>query len=175
MPDVQTLTASHVEEARKIASDTGNIAIILPDRDITTVPANDHIDSNKASQINALLGNQTPCNITVVGMTETPEAKPGLLDRLFGRQPETPDITDSIDDAIPFFKYVRDVAGMGNNVIVFEGDDLAVGCNRADAVIVDGGLIPDLDLGWLNTIKNVMTHQPAKVLVFSREGRVQSM
>jgi hypothetical protein len=175
MPEVEPLTASHVTAAREVASDSGEIAVILPDRRVISVAASDHVGNEKATQINAILGNQTPCNVTVIGMTEQPEPEQNLLDRLLNRSSDKLDDNEALAEAIPFFKYVQDVAGLGNNVIVFEGQNLSVGCDNADAVIVDGGLIPHLGSEWLDTVKSVMTNQPAKVLVFSREGRVQSM
>jgi hypothetical protein len=70
--------------------------------------------------------------------------------------------------AIPFFDYLLGFATIGHNVWVFEGHPTALtaGCTSADLLIVDGGLLPDLEknVNWQQEALSVMRGSKIKIV-----------
>ncbi len=69
----------------------------------------------------------------------------------------TPD-AEKINSVIPFYGILIGLGYIGHAVWVFEGHPsaLAAGCRRADALMVDSGMIPFLQEDWLDVASSVM-------------------
>jgi hypothetical protein len=63
-----------------------------------------------------------------------------------------------INSVIPFYGILLGLGYIGHAVWVFEGHPsaLAAGCRRADALMVDSGMIPFLQEDWLDVAASVM-------------------
>ena len=74
----------------------------------------------------------------------------------------------NILQAIPFFGYLLGFATIGHNIWIFEGHPsaLAAGCKDADLLIVDGGMIHDLEKndGWQQAAVNAMRGNEIKII-----------
>lgn len=70
--------------------------------------------------------------------------------------------------AIPFFGYLMGFAAIGHKVWIFEGHPsaLAAGCRDADLLMVDGGLLPDLEknINWQQEALSVMRGSEIKII-----------
>jgi hypothetical protein len=70
--------------------------------------------------------------------------------------------------AIPFFGYLMGFAAIGHKVWVFEGhlSALAAGCRDSDLLMVDGGLLPDLDknINWQTEALSTMRGSEIKIV-----------
>ena len=69
-------------------------------------------------------------------------------------------IMKSADKAIPFLGILLGFAYIGHAVWVFEGHPsaLAAGCREADALIVDGAMVPYLQSDWAAVAAKTMRH-----------------
>jgi hypothetical protein len=65
---------------------------------------------------------------------------------------------EKINSVIPFYGILLGLGYIGHAVWVFEGHSsaLAAGCRRADALMVDSGMIPFLQKDWLDIASGVM-------------------
>jgi hypothetical protein len=75
--------------------------------------------------------------------------------------------------AIPFIDYLLGFASLGHSVWVFEGHSsaLAQGCREADLLLVDSGMLPELEKNpnWQATAEQAMRTPEIKLV--SRSGR----
>jgi hypothetical protein len=64
----------------------------------------------------------------------------------------------NISKAIPFFGMLLGFAYIGHAVWVFEGHSSALGhgCRNADVLLVDGAMVPFLQLDWQTVASRVM-------------------
>lgn len=97
-----------------------------------------------------LLPPNPPRNIAVIAYTYLEALKQDLL------------------KAIPFFGYLMGFAAIGHKVWVFEGHPsaLSAGCQDADLLMVDGGLLPDLEKNgnWRQIAINAMHGSEIKIV-----------
>ena len=65
---------------------------------------------------------------------------------------------ENLNSTIPFYGILLGLGYIGHAVWVFEGHPsaLAAGCRRADALMVDSGMIPFLQENWLDVASSVM-------------------
>jgi hypothetical protein len=70
--------------------------------------------------------------------------------------------------AIPFIDYLLGFGSLGHNIWVFEGhaSALAEGCRDADLLLVDSGMLPELDKNaqWKLTALTYMNSQEMKLI-----------
>lgn len=70
-------------------------------------------------------------------------------------------VTTDLAKAIPFAGLLMGFAYIGHAVWIFEGHPsaLAAGCNEADLLLVDGGMLPYLTENWIQIASSVMRHK----------------
>jgi hypothetical protein len=70
-------------------------------------------------------------------------------------------IQSDLSQAIPFVGLLMGLAYIGHAVWIFEGHPtaLAAGCQDADLLLVDGGMVPFLQDGWPGMAASVMGHR----------------
>ncbi len=70
--------------------------------------------------------------------------------------------------AIPFIDFLLGFSALGHSVWVFEGhpSSLSAGCRDADLLLVDSGMLPDLenDPGWRETALKAMRGKEVKLI-----------
>jgi hypothetical protein len=88
----------------------------------------------------------------------------------------------NISKAIPFFGMLIGFAYIGHAVWVFEGHSSALvhGCQNADVLLVDGGMVPFLQPDWQTVAASVMQRQEIyvhdrKTFRLSRAVRVEAV
>jgi hypothetical protein len=157
MPEVEeSLDAEEIfDNARKAAAGEGErppggpgqryVVIVTPGRSLgyQLCPPPGSMPKGQVAQVEGIIPPTPKRNIAVIGYTE------------FGSA--TPDIR-AINAAIPFFGILAGIAYIGHAVWVFEGHPsaLAAGCRDADALLVDGGMIPFLQKGWMSVAAGTM-------------------
>ncbi len=107
--------------------------------------------------IEQMFPSASPLNIAVIAMTELGAVRANLA------------------KAIPFVGYLLGMGYLGHSVIVFEGHPsaLSAACHDADVLLVDGGMIPFLERGWVESARQAMRN--FRLLIFGRDGRVQQV
>ena len=107
------------------------VIIVTPGRLLVAkdCPLAGDIPAEQLAQLSELVPSQPRINIAVFAYT--------YLDAL----------KTDIRRAIPFFDFLLGFAAIGHAVWVFEGHEsaLAAGCRDADLLLVDSGLLPDLE------------------------------
>jgi hypothetical protein len=156
MPDVDvpTTIADIFENARQAArgqqlpaTDPNNryLVVVTPGRMLMhqPCPPAGSMPANQVASIEKLIPSSVKRGIAVIAYTEVQAVK-----------------TD-INKAIPFAGLLLGFAYLGHAVWVFEGHEsaLAAGCRDADALVVDGGMVPYLAGGWANIAASVMRHR----------------
>ena len=76
---------------------------------------------------------------------------------------------------VPNLSYLVGAACLGNTVVAFEGhaNDFPVGCEDADMLILDDGMVPLLRPDWA-AIALKLLRQP-RVILFGRDGRLRKL
>jgi hypothetical protein len=76
---------------------------------------------------------------------------------------------------VPNLSYLVGAAALGNNVVAFEGhaNDFAVGCENADLLLLDDGMLPYLREDWA-AIALKLLRQP-RILLFGRDGKLSKV
>jgi hypothetical protein len=69
-------------------------------------------------------------------------------------------LTADIKQAVPFIGLLMGLAHIGHAVWLFEGHPsaLAAGCRDADALFVDGAMVPHLQEDWVAVASSAMRH-----------------
>jgi len=128
------------------------VIIVTPGRLLVSkeCPLPSEIPNEEIMKLSSLVPPVPPRNIAVIAYT--------LLDAL----------KSDILKAIPFFGYLLGFAAIGHKVWVFEGDKsaLAAGCWEADILLIDGGILPELDAtyNWREVALNVMQGNEIKLI-----------
>ena len=76
---------------------------------------------------------------------------------------------------VPNLSYLVGAACLGNTVVAFEGhpDAFAIGCEQADMLIVDDGMLPFLQADWAAVALKTL-RQP-RIILFGRDGRLSRL
>ena len=106
-----------------------------------------------------------------------------LLEKLVPRQPvlqictiaytQLDALKKDMRQAIPFIDYLLGFAALGHSVWIFEGHPsaLAAGCRGADLLLVDSGMLPELEKNpdWQATVLGVMRGKDIKLVSRSND------
>ncbi len=108
------------------------------------------LSNDEINKLSNLIPVNPPRNIAVISYTYLEALKTNIL------------------KAIPFFGYLLGFATIGHKVWIFEGHPtaLAAGCKDADILIVDGGMIPELEMneGWQQEAVDAMRGSEIKII-----------
>jgi hypothetical protein len=158
MPKVDVFPNEIIEDvcdrARIVAAGEGEapsgnagpyVVIVASSRQLMFVPCipREEISGDQVALYESMIPSEVKRNIAVIAYTEL---------SVLG--------TDyrSVNSAIPFFGFLLGFGGIGHAVWIFEGHPSALeaGCRNADALIVDGGMVPFLQRDWMNIASSVM-------------------
>jgi hypothetical protein len=149
-------------DARQMLADSAEgrrIAILTPGRMtmFQPCPPPGSVAPNMVKPIEQMFPSASPLNIAVIAMTELGAVRANLA------------------KAIPFVGYLLGMGYLGHSVIVFEGHSsaLSAACHDADVLLVDSGMIPFLERGWVESARQAMRN--FRLLIFGRDGRVQQV
>jgi hypothetical protein len=143
MPEVDLSSDIHrvFAQARQAAASQGSagdpsrqVVLVTPGRTLMLqpCPAPGTMPANIVTQIERLISPKVKRKIAVIAYTELKAITMGLA------------------NAIPFFGMLVGMTYIGHSVWIFEGHTsaLAAGCNEADVLIVDSGMVPNLTAEW---------------------------
>jgi hypothetical protein len=156
-PDIDGIFNQARKAAEKSTEDADGlyrrqVIIVTPGRLLIgkECPLPGELSSDEIQRLNQLIPIKPSQNIAVIAYTYLEALQNDIL------------------KAIPFFGYLMGFATIGHNVWVFEGHPSAIsaGCSGADILIVDGGLIPELDENgsWQEVAASAMRKCEIKVI-----------
>jgi hypothetical protein len=145
VPDIEEVFA----KARKAAAGDQpveqkgrNVIVVTPGRMLMLrpCPAPGSMASNQVATVEGMISPKVKRNIAAIAYTE-----------LSG-------LRSDISKTIPFFGILLGFAYIGHAVWVFEGHRTALvaGCRDADVLIVDGAMVPHLQINWVSVTSSVM-------------------
>ena len=134
--------ASSGETVRPDAPDRAQVALVTPARVtlLQSCPAPGSLAPEQLAAAERLAGGEPARNVAVIAYTD--------LDAM----------SQEIQHAIPFFELLRQLGYLGHAVWIFEGhvSAMAAGCQDADLLIVDDGMMPYLPGNWRSVATRVM-------------------
>lgn len=143
------------------------VVLIAPDGKLVNVPApnEDEADASLLRDVRTALA---PDGLPVTGLTIT------SINCTSGVQRRTRSFHKMLP-LVPNLSYLVGAASLGNNVVAFEGhpNDFAIGCDNADMLLVDDGMLPHLRDDWATVALKLM-RQP-RVILFGRDGRLAKL
>jgi hypothetical protein len=155
MPEVDEPTdiGAVFDTARRAASGEGEQPPGLPGRHVIIVtpgrmlkyqpcPPPGSMPAPRVASIEQMIPSNPKRNIAAIAFTEIAA------------------ITKSADKAIPFLGILLGFAYIGHAVWIFEGHPsaLVAGCREADALLVDGAMVPYLQGDWAAVAAKTMRH-----------------
>jgi hypothetical protein len=149
VPDVEDVfyrarEAAAGRERPPVEQPCRHIVLVTPSRELMFCPC--PIEGTMADEQVTALEQMVPSgekrNIAVIALNEFG----GKLD------------AEKLNSVIPFYGILLGLGYIGHAVWIFEGHPsaLAAGCRRADALMVDSGMIPFLQEDWLDVASGVM-------------------
>lgn len=153
--DIETIFSKARTAADDLVEDDGGlfhrqVVIVTPGRLLLgdTCPLPGEIHKDELSRLTEILPPKPVKNIAVIGFTQ--------LDAL----------QMDIRQAIPFHGYLLGFASLGHRVWVFEGhaSALAAGCRDADLLLVDEGMLAELDKDWRTNAEKAMRGSKIKII-----------
>lgn len=143
------------------------VAIIAPDGTLVLVPVPDpgEADQSLIRDVRAALA---PQGEAVTGLTITAINSTSGVQRL-GRS------FQKLLPLVPNLSYLIGAAYLGNTVVSFEGHPhvFAAGCEEADMLLLDDGMIPFLQSDWAAVALKTL-RQP-RIILFGRDGRLSKL
>lgn len=149
------------------AQGTRRVVIIAPDGKLVLVPvpSPEEADQSLLRDVRTALAPQheptTNLVITAINSTSGVQRRGDSFFKLLA--------------LIPNLSYLVGAACLGNSVVAFEGhaDSFAAGCEGADMLVIDGGMIPLLRPDWA-AIALKLLRQP-RIIQFGRDGRLSTV
>ena len=157
-------------DARRLSTGTHGerrVVIIAPDGTLVLVPVPTPEEADRSllrDVRTALAPHQEPVTgLVITGINCTSGAQ--RLGRSFFK----------LLPLVPNLSYLVGAACLGNTVVAFEGhaNDFAAGCEGADVLILDDGMLPLLRPDWAAIALNLL-RQP-RVILFGRDGRLRKL
>ncbi len=146
--------ASSGETVRPDAPDRRQVVLVTPSRVtmLHSCPAPGSLSPLELAAAEGIAPVATPRNVAVITYTE--------LDPM----------SSEISTAIPFFDLLKKLGYLGHAVWIFEGhvSAMAAGCQDADVLIVDDGMIPYLPGNWRSVATRAM--RGSDVHLFERKS-----
>lgn len=157
-------------DARRLSAGTHGlrrVVVIAPDGTLVNVPVPEPGDADP-SLIRDVRAALAPENEPVTGLAITAINCTLGVQRL-GRS------FHKMLTLLPNLSYLVGAACLGNTVVSFEGhpNAFAVGCEEADMLILDEGMIPFLQPDWA-AVALTKLRQP-RIILFGRDGRLSKL
>ncbi|MBZ0289346.1 MAG: hypothetical protein K8I30_17125, partial [Anaerolineae bacterium] len=141
------------------------IAVVTPGRNIIPFmcPRPGSMPPEHVEPIENLFPSKKPLDIAVIAYTEMSH----FIDK-HGQNP------GGANEAIPFFGYLLGMGYAGHSVVIFEGHPsaLEIGCDLADALVVDDAMIRFLSKDWGEQALRRMRSE--KIIIFGRNGQLSA-
>lgn len=159
-----------IVDARRLSAGAHGVrwvVIIAPDGKLVNVPvpSPEEADQSLLRDVRAALA---PHQEPVTGLTIT------SINCTNGVQRRAKSFHKMLE-LVPNLSYLVGAACLGNNVAAFEGHpgDFAVGCENADVLLLDDGMMPLLQPDWAAIALNTL-RQP-RIILFGRDGRLSKL
>ena len=157
-------------DARRLSAGShGNrwVVIIAPDGTLVNVPVPTEEDADQ-SLLSDVRGALAPGQEPITELTITSINCTNGVKRLASS-------FHKMLPLVPNLSYLVGAVRLGNTVTAFEGHsrDFAVGCENADMLIVDDGMIPFLQPDWAAVALRTL-RQP-RIILFGRDGKLSKV
>jgi hypothetical protein len=149
VPDVEDVfyrarEAAAGSEGPPVEQPCRHIMIVTPSRELMFCPCpiEGTMPDEQVAALEQMASSDEKRNIAAIALNEFS----GKLD------------AEKVNSVIPFYGILLGLGYIGHAVWIFEGHPsaLAAGCRRADALMVDSGMIPFLQEDWLDVASSMM-------------------